>query len=324
MLAARVEIAKELETIKASIDPRKVIVVLAYIVVSISITFFNKAVLSGYDFHYANTLSLVQVLCSSTLLLWLRRMNVPRNAAPLSLKHARACLPLAICFAGMLVTGLSGLQYSMLLAYSAWRGAVPLVVLLCEQIFLRSNTSPSIVGATVMIVGGMVIGNLLEHLTVSALGMSLIAANCVFTALYLVLIKKISRDLKLDSLTLMLYNDILSLPSLLLLVIWSELGSLTSFGHWTSPLFLMCLLMSVGQSFLLNLFIFLCTTINTALTTSVAAESKNLLITMGALVVTTEPTLSMWMGVSISLLGTVWFLYSKYVTAANAALQQAS
>lgn len=52
------------------------IVAVLYGVVSVSITVFNKAVLSGYGFHFSNALSLGQGVCSLAFLFGLRNYRV--------------------------------------------------------------------------------------------------------------------------------------------------------------------------------------------------------------------------------------------------------
>lgn len=52
------------------------IVAVLYGTVSVSITVFNKAVLTGYGFNYSNTLSLGQGLCSLAFLYGLRSHGV--------------------------------------------------------------------------------------------------------------------------------------------------------------------------------------------------------------------------------------------------------
>lgn len=52
------------------------IVAVLYGTVSVSITVFNKAVLSGYGFNYSNTLSLGQGLCSLAFLYGLRNYGI--------------------------------------------------------------------------------------------------------------------------------------------------------------------------------------------------------------------------------------------------------
>ena len=101
----------------------------------------------------------------------------------------------------------------------------------------------------------------------------------------------------MNTFTQMLYNNLLSLVPMILVVSVAEVGDeLARFPHWSNPIFLVllqlvllarhalqrirsvavssrrcqfCLLMSATQAFLLNWFIFLCSRINSPLTTSV-------------------------------------------------------
>ena len=78
--------------------------------VSISITFFNKAVLSIYQFRQPNLMTLAQIIFS---LIFLAVMKQTRTItyADFEWSRARKVLPLAISFVGMVLTGLSALNY---------------------------------------------------------------------------------------------------------------------------------------------------------------------------------------------------------------------
>lgn len=100
-------------------------------------------------------------------------------------------------------------------------------------------------------------------------------------ALYLVYIAKTKKETKLDTFTQMLYNNLLSLPFIVLLVVVLELpDGLLEFQYWLDPGFIVCFVMSSVLAFLLNWFIFLCSTINSPLTTSVTGQIKTIATTV--------------------------------------------
>lgn len=69
---------------------------------------------------------------------------------------------------------------------------------------------------------------------------------------------------------MMLYNNVLSLPVVLLMSLsLGELEGLAKFPYLYDPGFLFCFFFSSSLAFILNYSIFLCTTLNSALTTSV-------------------------------------------------------
>lgn len=71
-------------------------------------------------------------------------------------------------------------------------------------------------------------GDLMFHLW----GYCLCFLTCWVTALYLTLIAKFSKETQLDRFSLMMYNNVLSLPAMLLLAIFTEGKELVSFNQW--------------------------------------------------------------------------------------------
>lgn len=69
------------------------LVAILYGIISVSITVFNKAVLSGYGFNYSNTLSLGQGICSLAFLFGLRNYKI------ISFPNLSWRTALEVCFA---------------------------------------------------------------------------------------------------------------------------------------------------------------------------------------------------------------------------------
>lgn len=76
-------------------------------------------------------------------------------------------------------------------------------------------------------------GDLEFHL----LGYFLIAVNCVFTAWYLLAIKR-AQSLHLNVFGQMLYTNVVGAPIFFFLLIATEYPQITKFEHWTNPGFL--------------------------------------------------------------------------------------
>jgi len=74
----------------------------------------------------------------------------------------------------------------------------------------------------------------------NAMGYILIMANCVITAMYLVLIAKKTEETKLDSFGLMYYNNILSLPIVIVLVFLTEANEVKDYPRLWDWGFLVC------------------------------------------------------------------------------------
>lgn len=120
---------------------------------------------------------------------------------------------------------------------SALRRGVTLIVLISEYMVLKKaiNADESF-SVLLMVVGALVAGA--GDLSWSFVGYSLTLLNCVVTSGYLVYIKKTSQSTKLDELTMMLYNNLLSMPAVLIVIAFTEIDLVMAFPLWYDPGFL--------------------------------------------------------------------------------------
>eukprot|EP01006_Ploeotia_vitrea_P046860 TRINITY_DN67068_c2_g2_i3.p1 TRINITY_DN67068_c2_g2~~TRINITY_DN67068_c2_g2_i3.p1 ORF type:complete len:288 (+),score=119.76 TRINITY_DN67068_c2_g2_i3:60-923(+) len=250
---------------------------LFYGVVSIAITFFNKAVLSVFDFHFSSVMTLCQMTFSIVLLTASRAFGLIEFPA-FETKRAKRLSPLAISFVGMVLTGLAALRHLNVPMFSALRRVTTLLTMI-GQYYVVGTSSPNSVKAAVLI---MVSGSLVAgywDLSYNAIGYFLVALNCVFTSLYLIFITKFGKQ-GLNSFGLMYYNNILSWPLVFLICFFTgELSGVMEFKYLYSPKFLFCFTIQAGLAFFLNYAIFLCTSVNSALATSITGQVKNILTT---------------------------------------------
>jgi solute carrier family 35 protein len=191
-------------------------------------------------------------------------------------------------------------------------------------------------------VGAVIAG--LGDLSFNAIGYFLCALNCVVTALYLVFIAKVKNETNLDTFGLMFYNNVLSIPFVVLVVLGLEYEDVINYPYWTDPGFLvppppathtrppththhrtrtlgadvcvwcslgvqLCFIMSSVQAFLLNYFIFLCSLINSPLTTSVTGQIKNIFTTGIGLFIFGDVQISFLLSVGLLLatIASVWY-----------------
>jgi len=288
-----------------------------YGLVSISITFFNKAVLSVYDFHYSNTLTLGQMVFAIVALFLMKSTGVV-SYKDFSFSTARAVLPLAFFFFGMVVTGLAALQFVNVPMFSALRRLATLLVIVGEAVFLKKMTPPDESWSVyLMVIGALVAG--LGDMSFSLIGYLLCGLNCLVTAGYLVFIAKVKNETKLDTFGLMFYNNILSLP-IVAIVVWSmELDGLLTYSQWSDPGFILCFVMSSVQAFALNYFIFLCSIINSPLTTSVTGQIKNIFTTVIGLFIFGDVQISflLLVGLFVATAASMWYTHIKYLQQAK-------
>jgi len=163
----------------------------------------------------------------------------------------------------------------------------------------------------------MVIGALIAtggDLSFDLYGYSLAAINCFVTAWYLVSINEATTETGLSTLGLMYYNNLLSLPMVFVIVIFTEWNIVTQYPHLFDLGFLTVVFISAVEAFLLNYFLFLCSNINSPLATSITGQIKNIVSTLFGLMafggVLITPLLAL--GLAISTSGAAWYAYLKY------------
>jgi len=288
------------------------IVAVLYGVFSISITFFNKAVFAVYQFDASSTLTLGQIVFSLLFLYFMRKGKL-LDYEDFNIATAKSLAPLAGYFVGMVITGLAALRYVNVPMYSALRRLTTFIVII-GQYFLLNKTVPmdELVSVVLMVLGAFIAG--WGDLSFDLYGYFLTALNCVVTAIYLVYIAKKSQQTGMETFGLMYYNNVMSLPIVVLIVMLTEYDALISFTKWGDIGFQMCFLMSSIQAFLLNYFMFVCSTVNSPLTTSITGQMKSILqtvfgfFTFGGVVFT--PSLAA--GLTMSTIGGVWYGVVKY------------
>jgi len=291
--------------------PIGLLVALAYGATSVTITFFNKAVLSVYDFKYSITLTLAQMLFCLVFLIAMKRFGVIR-LVDFEWNTAKQVAPLAFFFVGMVLSGLAPLYYVNVPMYGALRRVTTFIVILGERFFLNKTTpTDEVLSVVFMVFGASVAGY--GDLTFNLIGYVLVMINCVITALYLVYIAKTTAETKLDTFGLMYYNNILSFPFVLVMAFVFEYNDVINFPLASDYGFQICFVMSAVQAFLLNYFIFLCSTINSPLTTSITGQLKNILTTIFGLFAFGDVQISglLISGLVLSTIASVWYAWIK-------------
>lgn len=120
--------------------------------------------------------------------------------------------------------------------------------------------------------------------------------------------------------TLLLYNNVLALgPMLVVLLASDELPGVLSYPRLWEPQFVLFLLTSCSQAFLLNLCIFRCTLINSALATNVTGQMKDILTTVLGIALFDDVTLRPlnMAGLALGLLGSMAYSLVSYREAKN-------
>lgn len=288
-----------------------------YGVTSVSITFFNKAIFSLYKFNYPCIVTLLQILVCLTCLTFANLIGL-LELPKITRETARQVFPLSFVWWSYVVSGIAALRYLTIPMFSTLRKSTAMIVLILERILLRKKAKPSIwISILIMVIGGFIAG--MTDLSFSAIGYVLVFICCFATALYLVLIVRITQNTKLGTFALLYYNNLLAFPLMLCYLVFctQELENVKHFQYLHDWKFIAFLLFSAAQATLLNIAIFLCTKLNSPLATTVTGQMKDF-VTIGfglflfGDVKLSIPNLS---GLGISLLGSVMYSLVKLFAA---------
>nr|CAD1827870.1 unnamed protein product [Ananas comosus var. bracteatus] len=270
-----------MEGVGASVDASSLVSLSAafsYGVASMAMVFINKAVLMQYA--YSMTLLTLQQLAAALLI------HIARVA---------------------------GVNIPM---YIALKRLTPLAVLVAG--YLRGKGKPSAqVSLSVILTATGVVIAALGDFSFDFFGYSMALTSVFFQTMYLILVEKSGAEDGLSSAELMFYNSLLSLPFLMFLIIATG-----EFPHSLSVLFdkanslsfSVILILSLVMGIVLNFTMFLCTIVNSALTTTIVGVLKGVgSTTLGFVLLGGVQVRALNVtGLVINTIGGVWYSYAKY------------
>jgi len=235
-----------------------------------------------------------------------------------SMAVAKQCILLAVFFVAMVVLSLVALPFVNIPVYNTLRRFSTLLVIIIERLWLKKSVATDELISVLLMVAGAVVAYM-GDLTFSMVGYALTIASTIANAGYLVCIRFTKERTQCGEFEMMFYNNVLSIPFVVPLVAGLELDGLIHYQHWFDPGFILCFFMSAVLAFLLNYFLFLCSTVNSPLTTSVTGQVKAILSVIiglfffGDVIVT--PLLLF--GLAISCGGSIYYAVIKYRQSQN-------
>jgi solute carrier family 35 protein len=252
-----------------------------YAFIAIGCNFQNKMTLSVYP--YANTLLLLQMLTVLAIILPLRAFGAV-SFPPLSAAKARSLLPITVLYASNVSCALLGLRLLNVPMYSTLKRLTPMMVLLTKWRMTRAVPSRGVAGSVALVVIGCFIAGA-GDLSFDLRGYAFALASCGLQAAYLLLVEFSGAKQGVTTSELLTYNAVLSLPFIAAVVVLSGEGfaavpalgaAMAAHGTWRIVALLgMCSISGVA----LNFSMFLCTSINSALTTTIVGALKGVVAT---------------------------------------------
>lgn len=279
-----------------------------------SMNFLNKFILSVWSFHEPGTIMFAQMIFLSAGLHMLKSMG-KITLVDYSNEKARIFLPLTIIYSINSIMSLSALTGMNIPMYNAIRRCVPIASLVLGFCMLRKQkTTVNIIISIFIITAGTfiaAIGDLDFDLKGYAYGISSIISQ----ALYLITLQRLEMEHNIGALSISYINSINCLPVMALIVICTgEINSLISFQHWHNLGFIFSFIALVFYGCLFTYSMFLCTTVNSALTTALVGVAKSAITTIvgmytfGGVIATSM----MIAGQIVNLSGAVLYTYEKY------------
>eukprot|EP00898_Chlorokybus_atmophyticus_P005077 jgi/Chlat1/5570/Chrsp369S05364 len=285
-----------------------------YAFMAISMAFFNKAVLTVHKFDHPNFLLLLQMVVALLTVYALKTIGTLR-LEPFTRQRARALAPVAILYNANVAFALASLSSLNIPMYNVLKRLTPCVVLAMGGLVDRKLPSRNVSLSVMVTVLGCVVAGI-GDLAFDLKGYAFACMSCLLQSAYLLCVQKTGVEKGISSSTLLAYNALLSIPPLF--VIAAATGELStaitalrlphSVGFWFA------LIMTVAGGMLLNYALFLCTLLNSALTTTIVGVLKGVIATALGFVLLggVQATALNIAGVAMNTVGGVWYTYLTY------------
>ncbi|XP_008779598.2 UDP-galactose/UDP-glucose transporter 7 [Phoenix dactylifera] len=285
----------------------------SYGLASMAMVFVNKAILMQYS--YSMTLLTLQQL-AMTLLIHFGRVMGYTKAKDFNMATAKKLLPISVFYNANVAFALASLKGVNIPMYIALKRLTPLAVLVAGS-FSGKARPPTQVSLSVVCTAVGVIIAALGDFSFDPFGYSMALTSVFFQTMYLILVEKSGAEDGLSSVELMFYNGLISLPFLLFLIIATgEIPHSLSivYDKASSLTFLIILILSLVMGIALNYTMFLCTVVNSALTTTIVGVLKGVgSTTLGFVLLGGVQVHALNVtGLIINTAGGVWYSYAKY------------
>ncbi|XP_027190808.1 UDP-galactose/UDP-glucose transporter 7 isoform X1 [Cicer arietinum] len=286
---------------------------LSYGIASMAMVFINKAVLMQYA-HSMTLLTLQQLV--TTLLIHIGRNMGYTRARGVDMATAKQLLPVSFFYNANVAFALASLKGVNIPMYIAIKRLTPLAVLIAGCFLGKGRPSTQVTLSVILTAAGVLIAALGDF-SFDLFGYSMAFISVFFQTMYLVLVEKSGAENGLSSVEIMFYNSFLSVPFLMFLIIATgEFPNSLSvlFAKSYSFSFLVILILSLVMGIVLNYTMFLCTIVNSALTTTIVGVLKGVgSTTLGFVLLGGVQVHALNVtGLVINTAGGVWYSFAKY------------
>jgi len=239
-------------------------------------------------------------------------------AEPLRWSTIQKWLPVNLLFIAMLLSGTYSLKYLSVPLVTIFKNFTTMLITFGDFCLFQHPVSPGVIGSLCLMLFGSVVAavNDLEFNTHGYLWM---LVNCAMSAAYVLYMRLAMKGTKLSEFGNVYYNNSLSIPLLIPLLLYNGIENVADYPHWQDPGFIATAffggLSSVGISF--ASFWTVRTTSPTTYSV-VGSLNKIPLTILGVLVFQTPLNLLGKISIVIGLSGGVVYSYVKHLEWSNA------
>jgi len=241
---------------------------------------------------------------------FLRIINYPQ----LEFARCKEFLPIALLYSlnvGVALSALSSLNIPM---YGVLKRLSTLFVLAGESVFLHKESSKRLKQSVLLIVLGAFVAGA-GDMTFDMVAYLLAFSSTLLQAAYLLYVAKSGTEKGISTFGLLFYNSLLALPFVLIVFLTtSEVTEVKKFDIFWNAEFQICLIINLLLGSMLNFSMFLCTTVNSALTTTIIGNLKNVLsVFLGLILLNPPPTNFInFLGLTLNAGGGIWYSIIKF------------
>ncbi|CAM6029770.1 hypothetical protein CY35_13G113800 [Sphagnum magellanicum] len=286
----------------------------AYGFVGLLMGFVNKAVLMQWP--YPNSFLTLQMVASILVVYAMKAWGLA-TVQPLQLRAAKALCPVVFFYNTNVAFALAAVKSLSIPVYHVLKRLTPVMVLVAKFILGGAPPSKEVTLSVLTVVSGCIMAGI-GDLSFEWSGYSAAFISCALQTTYLLLVERSGSEKGFNSMELLLYNGILSLPVLIGVIfatgeVWDAAEKIIVESR-ASLMFLPLLAASLLMGSLLNYCLFLCTLCNSALTTTIVGTLRSVLGTvMGFFVFGgVKATVFILLGVTFNTAGGVWYTAIKF------------
>ncbi|RYP10079.1 hypothetical protein DL764_000870 [Monosporascus ibericus] len=225
----------------SQIENSPLISILAYCLSSISMTVVNKYVVSGHEWNMNFFYLAVQsVVCILTIQVC-KQLGLIKNLAPFDANKGKRWFPISLLLVGMIYTSNKSLQYLSVPVYTIFKNLTIIVIAYGEVLWFGGSVTPlALLAFGLMVLSSVVAAwadtrsaaqtaEAAAALATLNAGYAWMGMNVFCTASYLLGMRKVIKNMNFKDWDTMFYNNLLTIPVLVVLSVLVEDWSSANF-----------------------------------------------------------------------------------------------